>query len=418
MNQLTLERQDEQNGPHSRSAAPRSVRVLVAPDKFKGCLSALGVAEAVRSGIDSLTTDAQVQVTVLPLADGGDGSVDAAVFAGSRAQPVEVHNADGDVQHAQIAFDGTTAVVEVAGTCGLATLQGPLRPLAASSRGLGEAILAAAFLQPKTIVVALGGSASTDGGAGMLAALGAEFRDGHGRLVEPDGGSLHRIVHVDLSNTFDFEGIELIGASDVTNPLCGVQGAAHVFGPQKGADDELVAVLDQGLHSLVQACNTIPHIDAPALANTPGAGSAGGIGFGLLLLSGSLVSGADYFLDLLGFDDHTRQCDLVVTGEGRLDAQTSEGKLISAVCKRSGKTPVWAVVGCSVLGEGEASNLGLAGVTALQDITAQDTSQDAALARTALQAAGRRIVQTLALDTKHVRRQHETLLERQLRPTE
>lgn len=375
----------------------RPVRVLVAPDKFKGCLSALGVAEAVRSGIDSLTTDEQVQVTVLPLADGGDGSVEAAVFAGSRAQTVEVHNADGHVHHAQIAFNGTTAVVEVAGTCGLATLQGPLRPLAASSRGLGEAILAAALLRPKTIVVALGGSASTDGGAGMLAALGAEFRDEHGRLVEPDGGSLHRIVHVDLSNTFDFEGIKLIGASDVTNPLCGAQGAAHVFGPQKGADSDLVELLDQGLHAFVQACKTIPHIDAPTLAGTPGAGSAGGIGFGLLLLGGSLVSGADYFLDLLGFDDHTQLSDLVVTGEGRLDAQTSDGKLISAVCKRSGNTPVWAVVGCSVLGEGAASNLGLAGVTALQDITAQDTSKDAALATAALQAAGRKIVQTLAL---------------------
>jgi glycerate kinase len=365
------------------------VRVLVAPDKFKGCLSALGVAEAIRSGIESLTTDARVQVTVLPLADGGDGSVEAAVFAGSRVQTVEVHDAVGELQLAQIAFDGTTAVVEVAGTCGLATVQGPLRPLASSSRGLGEAIRAAALLEPKTIVIALGGSASTDGGAGMLAALGAEFRDEQGRLVEPDGGSLHRIVHVDLRNAFDFDGIELIGASDVTSPLCGVQGAAHVFGPQKGADPELVAVLDQGLRTLVQACTTIPNIDAPALADIPGAGSAGGIGFGLLLLGGSLVSGADYFLDLLRFDTHAQQCDMLVTGEGRLDDQTSGGKLISAVCSRAGNTPVAAVVGASTLDQQAAQRLGLSKVIALRDLTDQDTSKDPALATTALQNAGR-----------------------------
>ena len=395
MSQLTMGRCGEEAGPRPRSATPGPVRVLVAPDKFKGCLSALGVAEAIRSGIDSLTTDAQVQVTVLPLADGGDGSVEAAVFAGSHAQTVEVHNADGQVQPAQIAFDGTTAVVEVAGTCGLATLQGPFRPLAASSRGVGEAILAVALLRPKTIVVALGGSASTDGGAGMLAALGAQFRDEQGRIVEPDGGSLYRIVHVDFRNAFDFEGIELIGASDVTNPLLGVKGAAHVFGPQKGADHDLVAVLDQGLRTLVQACNTIPQIDAATLADTPGAGSAGGIGFGLLLLGGSLVSGADYFLDLLRFDTHAQQCDMLVTGEGRLDDQTSGGKLISAVCSRAGSTPVAAVVGTSTLDQQATRHLGLTNVISLREITAQDTSKDPALATKALQNAGR-ILHTLA----------------------
>ncbi|HCB58266.1 MAG TPA: glycerate kinase, partial [Arthrobacter bacterium] len=253
----------------------------------------------------------------------------------------------------------------------------------------GEAILAAAFLQPKTIVVALGGSASTDGGAGMLAALGIEFRDEQGSVVDPDGGSLHRIVHVDFRNAFDFEGIELIGASDVTNPLRGVQGAAHVFGPQKGADHDLVAVLDQGLHTLVQACNTIPHIDAATLADTPGAGSAGGIGFGLLLLGGSLVSGADYFLDLLHFDTHAQQCDMLVTGEGRLDDQTSSGKLISAVCSRAGNTPVAAVVGTSTLDDQAARHLGLSKVIALRDLTHEDTSKDPALASKVLQNAGR-----------------------------
>ena len=370
----------------------RPVRILIAPDKFKGCLTAIGVAEAVRKGMESAATGTPLEVTVLPLADGGDGSVEAAVFAGSQPQTVRVTGADGDTTEAQIAFDGTTAVVEVAGTCGLATLKGPLRPLSASSRGLGEAILAAARLNPERIVVAMGGSASTDGGAGMLAALGAEFRDAHGSAVEPDGGSLDRIAQVDLGGVFDFGGTAIIGASDVTNPLRGLQGAAHIFGPQKGADPAQVALLDRGLDGLVNACGTLPGIDADALAGTPGAGSAGGIGFGLLLLGGSLVSGADYFLDLLRFDELAQQADLVVTGEGRLDAQTSDGKLISAVCTRAAGTPVWAAVGTSILDEEAAGRLGLSGVVALTDITARDTSRDPGLAAEALEQAGRNIV--------------------------
>jgi glycerate kinase len=371
----------------------RPVRILIAPDKFKGCLTAIGVADAIRSGIESAANGTRLEVSVLPLADGGDGSVEAAVFAGSQPRTVDVTDADGGISEAQIAFDGTTAVVEVAGTCGLATLRGPLRPLSASSRGLGEAILAAARLNPQRIVVAMGGSASTDGGAGMLAALGAEFRDAHGNLVEPDGGSLDRITQVDLGGVFDFGGTALIGASDVTNPLRGQQGAAHIFGPQKGADAAQVSLLDRGLDVLVNACRQLPGINADALAGTPGAGSAGGIGFGLLLLGGSLVSGADYFLDLLRFDEQAQRAGLVVTGEGRLDAQTSDGKLISAVCARAAGTPVWAVVGTSMLGGAAAGHLGLSGVVALTDITAQDTSKDPDLAAEALKRAGRNLVQ-------------------------
>jgi glycerate kinase len=229
----------------------------------------------------------------------------------------------------------------------------------------------------------------------MLAALGAEFRDADGGRVEPSGGTLGRIADVDLDNVFDFAGIELIGVSDVTNPLRGRNGAAHVFGPQKGADDRAVSLLDQGLHALVKACSSSRQIDAGALANTPGAGSAGGIGFGLLLLGGSLVSGADYFLDLLRFNENAEECDLVVTGEGRLDAQTSGGKLISAVCARSAGTPVWAVVGSSLLDEAAAKELGLSEVIALQDLSSQDTSRDSAAAAEALQQAGRNIIRAL-----------------------
>lgn len=394
-------------GRHARQAdtpgiAPgpsRPLHILVAPDKFKGCLSALDVARAIRAGIESSGAGAPVQVTVLPLADGGDGSVEAAVLAGAQASTAEVHDADGRLHQAQIAFDGTTAVVEVASTCGLATLRGPLRPLTASSRGLGEAVRAAALLGPKRLVVALGGSASTDGGAGMLAALGARFHDAEGRAVDPSGGELARIAHVDLGDLVDLSGIEIIGASDVTNPLRGTHGAAHVFGPQKGADENTVTELDHGLHALVEACEGLPGLDAQTLADTAGAGSAGGIGFGLLLLGGSLVSGADYFLDLLDFDTHVGRCDLLVTGEGHLDAQTTGGKLISAVCARAGTTPVWAVVGRTSLDTAAARRLGLSRVIALGDLTTEDTSQNPAMATAVLQDAGRIIGR--ALDAQH-----------------
>ena len=371
---------------------PVPVRILIAPDKFKGCLTAAEVAGAIRAGIESVGSRARTQVTVLPLADGGDGSVEAAVSAGFRSLSIQVQDADGLARPAGIAFDGTTAVVEVAGTCGLATLRGPLRPLDASSRGLGEAMLAAAHLKPKRLVVALGGSASTDGGAGMLAALGVQFKDADGGLVEPSGGELERIVDVDLSNAVDLTGIEIVGASDVTNRLRGPDGAAHVFGPQKGADAGTVAQLDAGLSALVEACRGVPGLDSEELADRPGTGSAGGIGFGLLLLGGSLVSGADYFLDLLGFDGQVRESDLLITGEGRLDAQTADGKLISAVCARAEGTPVWAVVGCSDLDRPAAWELGLEGVVALQDLSAHDTSKDPAAAAALLREAGREII--------------------------
>lgn len=368
------------------------LRILIAPDKFKGCLTAADVAGALRAGIESGAVGFKPQVTLLPLADGGDGSVEAALSTGFRSVAILVQDADGLVRSAGIAFDGTTAVVEVAGTCGLATLRGPLRPLDASSRGIGEAMLTAALLKPKRLVVALGGSASTDGGAGMLAALGAQFKDADGGLVEPNGGELERIADVDLSNVFDFTGIELVGASDVTNPLRGQDGAAHVFGPQKGADAATVARLDAGLSALIRACRGVPNLDPERLAGRPGAGSAGGIGFGLLLLGGSLVSGADYFLDLLGFDGHVQESDLLITGEGRLDAQTADGKLISAVCARAAGTPVRAVVGSSALDEAAAQELGLEDVIALQDLSALDTSKDPVAATTLLQRAGRNVI--------------------------
>jgi glycerate kinase len=266
------------------------MKVLIAPDKFKGSLTAAEVAHHLGTGL----SQRGITVGALPLADGGDGSVAAAVAAGFRPVEVDVATATGQRHTATIAFDGVTAVVEVANTCGLHTLPaGALAPLTASSAGLGDAVRAALALSAKRIVLALGGSASTDGGTCLLAVLGAQFRDETGRPVPADGGSLARIHDVDLRALLDLGHTEIVIATDVVNPLTGPDGAAAVYGPQKGADPTQVAALDAGLRHLVDRLAAAGRPDARRLAATPGAGAAGGLGFAGLLLGGRAVSGAD-----------------------------------------------------------------------------------------------------------------------------
>jgi len=240
-----------------------------------------------------------------------------------------------------------TAIVEVANTCGLHTLPGGrLAPLAATSTGIGQAIRHAVELGARRMVLALGGSASTDGGAGMLAALGVGFRDRHGRNLQIAGGTLHLIDTIDTSRLLDLTGIDLVIAGDVANPLTGPQGAPAFYGPQKGATEHDVAALDAGLRHLVDRLTTL-RPDAAVLAREPGAGAAGGLGFAGLLLGGRIVSGADYFLDLLDYDRRVTDCDLVITGEGRIDDQTLQGKIAgeAATRARQAGVPCFAIVG-------------------------------------------------------------------------
>jgi glycerate kinase len=313
------------------------MNVLIAPDKFKGSLTAAEIVHHLGRGLEQRG----IHYDGLPLADGGDGSVAAAVAAGFRAIDVDVAAATGERHSAAIAFDGTTAVVEVANTCGLHTLPaGTLAPLAASSAGLGDAVRAALQLDAKRIVLALGGSASTDGGTGMLAVLGAVFQNEAGEPVTPDGASLDHIHTVDLAGVPDLSDTEIVIASDVQNPLIGPDGAAAVYGPQKGADPGQVAALDAGLTHLVERLVACGYPAARKLADTAGAGAAGGLGFAGLVLGGHAVSGADFFLDLLQFEAHLDGCDLVITGEGRIDDQTLNGKLPAIVARRAAPVPV------------------------------------------------------------------------------
>lgn len=368
------------------------MKILIAPDKFKGSLTAADVAARLGQGLLARGHT----VDELPLADGGDGSVDAAIAAGFRMVPVTVAAATGRPHTTQIAVSDTdeevvTAVVEVANTCGLHTLPGGrLAPLAASSTGVGQAVRVAVEHGARRIVLALGGSASTDGGAGLLAALGVVFRDGHGRVIPAAGGTLGRIATIDEAGLIDLTGIELVIASDVANPLTGPDGAAAVYGPQKGAGPDEIAALDAGLQNLVDRL-TGWRSEATVLAVQPGAGAAGGLGFAGLVLGGRIVSGADFFLDLLDFDRRVAGCDLVITGEGRMDNQTRHGKLPAVVAQRSRPRPVIAIVGHSDLAAAAARRMGLAAVHALTDHTDQNPAGNPGLSRRLLTDLARTI---------------------------
>ncbi|AII06265.1 glycerate kinase [Rhodococcus opacus] len=349
------------------------MRVLVAPDKFKGSLTAAQVAEHLSAGLAAAGLDSRR----LPLADGGDGSVDAAVAVGFTPHPITVAGATGTPQRGRIAVAGTTAVVEVANTCGLATLPGGRRvPLDAASLGMGQAIGHALRHHPTRLVLALGGSASTDGGMGMLASLGFIFYDAHGRQLRACGRTLPDVHSVDASRAVNLSGVEIVVAGDVTNPLTGPTGAAAVYGPQKGATEADVQFLDTGLNTLIDALTRSGYPEARRVANSPGAGSAGGIGFAAMLLGARMVSGADYFLDLLDFDGYLAGMDLVVTGEGSIDDQTEHGKLLTILARRAHPVPVVAVAGRNTLPRSHWAAAGFDFIYALGDYTDRDTAAD------------------------------------------
>jgi glycerate kinase len=371
--------------------APTTVRALIAPDKFKGSLTAAEVADALAAGLRSAGSGS-VHCELLPLADGGDGSVDAAVASGFTRRSYTVAGPTGQPVRSSIAFDGFTAVVEVANTCGLGLLpDGTLDPLGASSRGFGEAVLFALSLKPAKIVLALGGSASTDGGVGMLAALGYSFRDADGRQLYGSGRALAQIHTVHRTRLPELNDTELIVASDVHNPLLGTHGAPAVFGPQKGASPQDIAALEQGLEHFVAKLAEAGFANAAVLARHEGAGSAGGLGYACLLLGAKQVSGADYFLDLLDFNTRKDICDVVITGEGSIDEQTLAGKLPAAVARRSGSRPIIAVAGRSLLPKARWPEMPLTRVYALADYTDQDSAKDPELSAALLRRIGRDI---------------------------
>jgi glycerate kinase len=368
------------------------MRVVVAPDKFKGSLTAREVAARVAAGIRAEAPG--VDVIQVPVADGGDGTLDAALAAGFTRVQVRAQGPTGEpVTTAFAARDGV-AVIEMADVSGLALLMPDrLDAVGAGSYGTGEVIRAALDHGCREIVLGIGGSASTDGGAGMLQALGALLRDADGRELGPGGAALAGLDGLDLAGLHPaLAETRVVVASDVDNPLLGPNGAAAVYGPQKGASEADVATLDKALArwaDVVEAAVAVgrtsqqgapaatgsqqgaPAATAGALRDRPGAGAAGGVGFGAMAVLGAeMASGIGLVLDLVGFAEHLPGTALVVTGEGSLDAQTLSGKTPAGVAAAAVEAgiPVVTVSGRVALSADQLAAAGIRHAYALTDI--------------------------------------------------
>ncbi|SJM69465.1 glycerate kinase [Gulosibacter sp. 10] len=322
------------------------MRIVIAPDKFKGSASAVEAAEALAEGVREALEGAEVRC--LPMADGGEGTVDAAIAAGYEPLATRVRGPLGAPVEARWAMDGRTAVIEMATASGLelvpeAERDGP----AATSFGTGELITAALDAGADHIVLGIGGSASTDGGAGMLEALGLRLRDASGQPVGPGGLGLLRLAEVDASELDPrIRDTRFTLASDVDNPLCGPRGAAAVFGPQKGLAPREVEQVDQALARWAELLCTA--LDRPKnFGNRPGAGAAGGVGFAALTaLEASARPGAELVAELVGLDALLEDAELVITGEGSFDEQSLGGKTPMGVLAAAKRRGVPAVVAC------------------------------------------------------------------------
>lgn len=349
--------------------------VLIAPDKFKGSLSAAEVATALARGIEQ--TSPGTRVLSCPIADGGDGTVDAALAAGSVSHSATVTGPTGAPHVARYALAGDVAVVELAEVVGLRALPGgTLAPHLASTRGLGELIAAAVARGARTVIVGLGGSSSTDAGAGMLQGLGARLLTPGGDDIAAGTEGLAQLATVDLTPAQEaLDGITLIAANDVTNPLLGPHGAAAVYGPQKGLAPHEIEEVDAQLAAAAAVLDP-----GDAHRDHEGAGAAGGTGFALLLLGARQRSGADAVLELTGFDALLEQADLVITGEGKLDDQTLQGKGPAEVARRARAAglPVVAVAGAITLDDGALRG---AGIDKAWDLTSRTASTEEAIAR-------------------------------------
>ena len=298
--------------------------VLIAPDKFKGCLTANEVALSVANGMRRSRPD--LNLDLCPVADGGEGTLDAAISAGYRPVVAEVEGPTGERLSASYGERDGCALIELAEAAGLRRMtRGVLAPLTASTFGAGQLISEAIKAGNRTIILAVGGSATSDGGAGIVQALGGRLTDEDGQPLERGGGALARIARIDLRQLrSQIDGVRFVIASDVENPLLGPTGAATVFGPQKGASPSDVEALERGLARWASVVADATGVDA---AGNLGAGAAGGVGFGAItILGAALVSGADMVLDMVQFENRARRADLVVTGEGSLDEQSLFGK--------------------------------------------------------------------------------------------
>lgn len=373
------------------------IRVLVCPNAFKGSLTAIQAAQAMAEGLERASSNRQIssqteaaaksiqfEAVPLPLADGGDGTLETLVEAtGGSIHRLTVRGPLGmPVEAAWGRLGGDrndTAVIEMAQASGLRLLRPEqYDPLNATTYGTGELMRAAVAAGCRRLLIGIGGSATNDGGAGMAQALGARLLDSEGKELAAGGAVLSRLAHIDRTHWLLPTGTQVQVACDVDNPLYGPEGAAAVYGPQKGANPDMVRTLDAALAHYASVLETR---FGKEVANQPGAGAAGGLGAGLLAFCGAmLLPGTEMVLEATGFEARLRTCRLALTGEGRLDRQTARGKVIAGVARHALAVGVPCVALVGALEEGAEALLRSEGLTAAWSILDGPRTVEAAMA--------------------------------------
>ncbi|HZK54864.1 MAG TPA: glycerate kinase [Desulfosporosinus sp.] len=325
------------------------MKVVIAPDSYKGCLKALEVAFAMRKGVQRVYPDSDIEL--IPMADGGEGTVDA-ILCAVRGEKVTIEVTDPLGRSIEAAYalidEGETALIEMASASGLTLLsQEERNPLVTSTQGTGLLIKNALDRGVKKILLGIGGSATNDGGAGLARALGVKLQDADGNELPQGGAALAELVNIDMSGLDPrLAKVQIEVACDVQNPLCGPEGASAVYGPQKGAKLEDINMLDSALQNFGKVLSTVAFTNLLELA---GGGAAGGLGAGVVgFLGAKLKPGSQIVLDVASADEKIKHADLVLTGEGRTDFQTAYGKVPVGVAALAQKysVPVLCISGC------------------------------------------------------------------------
>lgn len=355
------------------------MKIIVAMDSFKGCCTAAQAGEAVRQGI--LRGDPDAEVWNIPVADGGEGTVDAVICDGrGQWHSCKVTGPMGNEVDAGFGSVGDIAIIEMSAASGLTLVpEGRRNPLTATSYGTGELILRALDAGFRRFLIGIGGSATNDGGAGMMQALGVSFRDAEGAELPMGGAALARLERVDVSGMDPrLAACEITVASDVSNPLCGPNGATYVFGPQKGATPEMQVQLEA---ALMRYADVLRHQLGVDVVNMRGAGAAGGLGAALYVFLGAkFCQGILAVLDIVGFKSRLENADMVITGEGRTDAQTVFGKVpagVATLTKQVGDIPVYILSGGIGKGAEALYGVGVDGIYSIADgpITLEDSQK-------------------------------------------
>lgn len=323
-------------------------KIVIVPDSYKGTLSAIKICEIIKTEI--MEVFPKCRVISIPIADGGEGTVDSFLMS-AKGEKIHIEVTGPYFEKINSYYglidNGNTAIIEMASAAGLPLVSGRENPTKTTTYGVGELILHAAKSGAKKIIIGLGGSATNDGGCGLLSALGVKFFNKNNESFIPVGGTLDEIVFIDTTEVDNnLQGVKIYAMCDVTNPLYGTKGAAYIFAPQKGAEEEMVVLLDKKLQAFGDLLEKFPGKEFAA--GLPGAGAAGGLGAGLYaLLDVPLVSGIDMILETIEFDKIIENADLIITGEGRIDGQSLEGKVIHGVSKyaKVKSIPLCVIVG-------------------------------------------------------------------------